>query len=688
MVFLIQILLSCNCKRTKEKMYTTINGASCFRRLNGTHQTGCSSKFSGSEGILHLITHPDNFSFILDNPPSPPYAPVITPNLFTRENIMRLKKQANKYVTAIILINDNENIKTFSHELKCPNQYSNFNNNQKCDTNLTDSVWNPAGTGLMYEDFPFPIYYIADQHEIDKIKNCFYKFNSNKDDNQGKRSFCSIEINTFMSASINSEICTRRSNTVQNLSPTKYCDPLEGKNIFATLFHRNNTIDQNFRSIDKKEKFILISCRLDTTSMFDGVGLGAMDSLISMATLISLGHMLARLIPEQKQDYKMNILFAIFNGESYDYIGSQRFVYDLQRHIFPLRSTKTNPISLEQIEFMLDIGTLDQLNNITLYTANTMNEANQLLQIIELYSKRYAFNVNFNGPIKTMDLPPTSAQSFLKHNNSFPAIILNSLPNNKFYHSIYDDDINIDFKYKNTTLNFTNLVEKNDKYGNFNESSIQIQIRNVASILAMGLYEIITNSEYKDTKIANPVLVDEFLYCFLKSSDCPLFRAASYPGLFDPRPIPPARYISVSGAFQSASIYIFEILGLLLSQITSEKKKENCNKMSLYWYVGYDGKGECRRTTQHFSEALSPAFFEKDYDWKSGKYSTWTESTWQQFSARIYLRPSKIHEVVTLAIGFFIMVISFLIVFLINSRSDVLFQTIPRTLTLSEPAAC
>lgn len=31
-------------ERTRDKMYQPILGASCFRRLNGTHQTGCSCK--------------------------------------------------------------------------------------------------------------------------------------------------------------------------------------------------------------------------------------------------------------------------------------------------------------------------------------------------------------------------------------------------------------------------------------------------------------------------------------------------------------------------------------------------------------------------------------------------------------------------------------------------------------------
>ena len=36
-----------------------------------------------------------------------------------------------------------------------------------------------------------------------------------------------------------------------------------------------------------------------------------------------------------------------------------------------------------------------------------------------------------------------------------------------------------------------------------------------------------------------------------------------------------------------------------------------------------------------------------DYDWKSGKYSTWTESRWDLFKVRVFLIPSKRAEVRT-----------------------------------------
>lgn len=102
-------------------------------------------------------------------------------------------------------------------------------------------------------------------------------------------------------------------------------------------------------------------------------------------------------------------------------------------------------------------------------------------------------------------------------------------------------------------------------------------------------------------------------------------------------------------------------------------EKEKCSPLPYRWYPGYESKGVCVRTTQNYSAALSPAFRIPNYDYASGEYSTWTESTWNSMSARIFLRPSPTHEAFTLSIGLITLIISFLIVYMVNAKTDVLF---------------
>ncbi|XP_034112979.1 nicastrin [Drosophila albomicans] len=686
LLLLLQVIIVRG-ERTRDTMYQPILGASCFRRLNGTHQTGCSSTHSGSVGVLHLINYDADLDFLLGNPPSPPYAPMIPPHLFTRSNLLRLKEAGPKIISAVLLINKSEKMQQFSHELSCPNKYSGIgrggNSSETCDESNTALTWNPWGTGLLHEDFPFPIYYIADFDEILKLENCFTKFNSVNFDSQALRSLCAVEVKAFMSAAVNSEVCMRRTNFINNLGGSKYCDPLEGRNVYATLYPRNSSefIDETkLRKSNPAEKFIIISCRLDTTSMFDGVGVGAMDSLTGLATLTIVAHMLRQLLPDQNTlpDPHRNVLFVAFNGESYDFIGSQRFVYDMENLNFPRRSAQSTPISFENIEFMLDIGTLDDIRNIRLHTLHKSSTvAQKLLQQLNRYAKSSLYDFQLNiGSNAGYNMPPTSAQSFLRRDDNFPAFILNALPSNKYYHSIYDDRDNVGFMYANTSQDYTALTDVSD-FKNFNANSLQMKIRNVSSIVAMVLYETLTGRQYEYKDVANPVLSDEFFYCFLQSSDCPLFKASSNPDSPPGLPLPPMRYISVLGGSQESSGWTYRMLGYLLSQPQPQVLKENCTQLPLFYYSGFNGTGECRLTTQNYTHALSPAFLINNYNWSSGQYSTWTESTWSQFSARIFLRPSKMHEITILSIGIVVFIISFCLIYIISSRWEVLFDDVP-----------
>ena len=190
---------------------------------------------------------------------------------------------------------------------------------------------------------------------------------------------------------------------------------------------------------------------------------------------------------------------------------------------------------------------------------------------------------------------------------------------------------------------------------------------------------MLTGVPYDKDLGASSLLIDEFLYCFLQSSDCPLFRAAVKPDT--PRNehgLPPYRYISVySSHVQEATYFTYKLLGFLVGQKYEKYEKANCTQNPFYWFAGYSGQGECRLTTQNYTLAFSPAFLDDNYDWASGRYSTWTESTWRELSARIFLKPSHLHETMTLTIGFAVMLISFVLVFLINSRSEVLFNQEP-----------
>lgn len=79
----------------------------------------------------------------------------------------------------------------------------------------------------------------------------------------------------------------------------------------------------------------------------------------------------------------------------------------------------------------------------------------------------------------------------------------------------------------------------------------------------------------------------------------------------------------------------------------------------------------CVRSTARLVRALSPAF--ELGQWGSTEYSTWTESRWKDIRARIFLIASEELEIITLTVGFGVLVCSLIITYCINAKADVLF---------------
>lgn len=525
-------------------------------------------------GVLHFVHKQSDMDFFSTSTmASPPYAPVLPPHLFTRDNVMKLKGLGPDWISVLVLINDFSKVSTFSHESQCPNQYSSYSREGNCNRK-----WNPYGTGLLLEDFPFPIYFVNDQDEIEKLEKCFDKFNNFDLPDQRTRSLCSIEVDSVMSGAVNSEVCMRRSEANNYLRPITYCDPLQGRNVYATLFPRE-VVSEDHRSNDPKERFILVTARLDTTSMFDGIGVGAMGSLVSFATLLSTAHVLSKILPPSKRPANgPNVLFALFNGETYDYIGSQRFVYDMEKGDFPFRKQATKPIHLSNIDLLVDIGTLDNINIPGCYDLKDAGHNEHMLfcekmKKYNLYDhNKRDFNITPNV-FHTNDIPPTSANSFLRANKSLPIVIINSEPSNRFLHSIYDTDLNINYHYKNISgANFLNIFPLDDWTKDFNASDIQMGIRNLSTVLAYSLYEEVMNETLIDpTEGANPYLIDEFLYCWLFSAKCRLLYSAVTNNYTLFSHYPP-RYISIDrGSNIQSIVWTYDLMGLLMGKWNLER---------------------------------------------------------------------------------------------------------------------
>lgn len=141
-------------------------------------------------------------NFILSKGTAGLYVPVLPTKFFTAETVDKLI--TSQLISGLILHRNNETLSSFTHENQCPNPRSSLENT--CSKN---STWNPYGTGILYRDIPFPIFYVENEEEIEKMRKCFEKFNNFDYDNHKDRSLCSLELKSFMYATTNSQTCRR-----------------------------------------------------------------------------------------------------------------------------------------------------------------------------------------------------------------------------------------------------------------------------------------------------------------------------------------------------------------------------------------------------------------------------------------------------------------------------------------------
>lgn len=550
-------------------------------------------------------------------------------HLFTRDLILPLQHSA--HVAGIVLIHTNNTPSAddhYTHELQCPNQYTTWNN-ATCDAQRPETLWNPFGTGLLHVSFPFPIYYLNNVSQIATVIECYDRFNAADPAAQHLRSLCSIQINQFMAAAGNSEMCLRRSTYELNMKPTRYCDALSGRNAFATLFARKAVDAANVSAVVQgadaaeadDEQFIIVSARLDTTSMFDGLGMGGMEAL-PMITVLSAAHTLATLLPERlamtAAAVQPNVLFMFFNGEAYDYIGSQRFVYDLRGGQFPPVYQQRAAIRADRIQLVIDVASLDDLSSVRAYHVRNFDRAEKLLSALEKYNRAFALGVNTTARLQ-QDMPPSSAQSFLRDNGTWPVVTLQSAQRNRYLHSMFDDRYNVGFAYANTSADFMRLEDVRQAT-QFAVDSVQMAVRNVSTVLAFTLSELVTGRTHDGHMGASAVLADELLWCYLGTTACRLMVAAGPPddGSGGQLPVlPPLRYVSVQGGYVTqAAAMTYELLALLVGQRAEAVRTEaKCGPRPLVWMAGMNGTGECRVGTQNVSMARSPAFVEDGKLW-------------------------------------------------------------------------
>lgn len=82
-----------------------------------------------------------------------------------------------------------------------------------------------------------------------------------------------------------------------NLKPINFCDPIGGDNIWSSLY----PVIVN-KTEQKLTKYIIVTAKIDATSLFYGIVPGAASPIVGMVTLLATAQLLKKLLPGN-EDY-------------------------------------------------------------------------------------------------------------------------------------------------------------------------------------------------------------------------------------------------------------------------------------------------------------------------------------------------------------------------------------------------
>ncbi|XP_010845187.1 PREDICTED: nicastrin isoform X1 [Bison bison bison] len=636
----------CEGNSVERKIYIPLNKtAPCVRLLNATHQIGCQSSISGDTGVIHVVEKEEDLQWVLTDGPNPPYVVLLEGTLFTRDVMEKLKGRSGRIAGLAVSLAKPSPASGFSPSVQCPNDgfgiYSNSYGSQFAHCRAFQ--WNKVGDGLAYEDFSFPIFLLEDENETNVIKQCYRDHNLSPNGSAPAFPLCAMQLFSHMHAVVSTVTCMRRSliQSSFSISPEIVCDPLSDYNVWSLLKPINTS-----GTLEPDDRVVVAATRLDSRSFFWNVAPGAESAVASFVTQLAAAEALQK--APDAATLPRNVMFVFFQGETFDYIGSSRMVYDMENGKFP--------VQLENIDSFVELGQVALRNSLELWmhtdpmsqkNETVLNQVEALLSTLE-QSGAGVPTVVLRRLNQSQPLPPSSLQRFLRARNVSGVVLADHSDSfhNLYYQSIYDTAENINVTYPagqspEEDLNFVTDTAK--------------ALAGVATVLARALYRLAGGASFNDTIQADPHTVTRLLYGFLVRANNSWFQSILRPDLRSYLGDGPLQhYIAVSSPTNATYVVQYALANLTgkvidltreQCQDPSQVPTENKDLYEYTWVQGplnaneTDRLPRCVRSTARLARALSPAFELKQ--WGSTEYSTWTESRWKDIRARIFLIASK-----------------------------------------------
>jgi len=613
----------------------------------------------GLTGRLRLVKDDDALNALIASNPDYSVSVLLGRNLLTRSRVDQLK---NRLDLAGIIVLPGETEASASIPTPPPNGYSPSTPTPQFipfippSSTIPDEptkasmfnntyAWNPLGDGLDSEAFRFAIVQLKPNEEADHMLTLARE----NEDAAASNGFVrhSAEFRFHMYGDEDSITCLEKTT----------CIPVGGYSVWGVLgnFTTNTSSSDSVESsFPSSRPIVLATTKLDSTGFFHQLSPGSDDSQASIAVLVAALQALSNTagvgsLPSQ-------IMFALFDGESFSHVGSRKFVHDLKHFqcakfnppgsqpacMDPYKySVKFQDIQFEQIKKIVEVGQIGLNQTVFLHRQRDGNPATD--EIIERIKSTAA---NMSTPVPTglaaddtPGIPPACSEAFLDTNSSIAVVVMTDHEGpfaNKYWHSEFDSSLNMltDYIPGSSSAQHTSLCHK-------------------ATLLARTLWLEAGGDEDGAQNIeASCSIINQLIHCLVEDAACDLVQQyASLAYAFDaPAPggtVPP-HYTSVYQMMPPAYIdstpyFIYTLFNEYIRNSTGLPPNPNT-----------DPAGR----TLFFHDAVDPnLLFDMNANrWRikssARDHLLWTESNWSSgIGFRSFSTPNPQTEIIILVAG-------------------------------------
>ncbi|KAK2386400.1 Zn-dependent exopeptidases superfamily protein [Trifolium repens] len=618
-------------------MYTDVDGLPCVRLLNLSGTIGCSNP--GRDKVVAPIVRFENVDDISE------LSTILVsldefPTLFTRLSADPSFARKVGGVLVESVTDSQKKLNGFSPDQKFPQaEFAPYHN--------ISYEWNPIGSGIMWKSYSFPVFLLTESG-TKTLKEFVLKSEDKKKAYTSNVAEFDLVMQTMKSGTHDSESCLKEGT----------CLPLGGYSVWSSL------PPINISSRKPPKPIILTVASMDSSSFFRDISLGADSPISGLIALLAAADALSRL--DGLGDLSKQLVFVVFTGEAWGYLGSRRFLVELDEH-----SDAVHGLNHSLIEKVLEIGSvgkgLSQGQGAKNFFAHAEGDSSATDQI--MVALKHAQESLLSEDIRIASasasnpgIPPSSLMTFLNKNSGISGVVLEDFDSsfvNKFYHSHLDD------------------------LSNVNSSAVVA----AASLVARTLYILAseTNDVQNSTLAAinvNVTLVEKLMDCLLDCDpglSCDLVKqyispastcASNYVGVIldEPSSTPYSGYIN------DVPRFIWNFLADITS-IPKENNSSSCQqgcsgKNEVCIKAETDGKGVCTLSTTRYVPAYSTRLKFESGVWsilplnssdKMGLVDpVWTESNWNTIGIRVYTVQSAAYDRVVLLGGITLTILAYL----------------------------